>query len=181
MFGSLENIFLIYSYIEFCIWLLGFQSPLMIMRYAYSIQNTKNCWYKKQVCSAVSDSLQPHEVLLDVHGIFLAKILEWVCHFLFQGIFLTQGSNLHLLCLLHCKQMFLPLSRQGRPSKRSQALKSPRIIQPYAVWINQSDGETPSLFLKENWVVNDAYLSRSPLFYFSVFRHFLFPTAARHD
>jgi len=23
------------------------------------------------------------------------------CHFLLQGIFLTQGSNLHLLCLLH--------------------------------------------------------------------------------
>ena len=23
------------------------------------------------------------------------------CHFLFQGIFLTQGSNLCLLCLLH--------------------------------------------------------------------------------
>ena len=27
------------------------------------------------------------------------------CHALFQGIFLTQGSNQHLLCLLHCKQL----------------------------------------------------------------------------
>ena len=75
----------------------------------------------------------------------------------------------------------LPLSCQGRPSKRSQALKSPRIIQPYAVWINQSDGEAPSLFLKETWVVNDACLSRSPLFYFGVCGHFLFATAARRD
>ena len=27
------------------------------------------------------------------------------CHALLQGIFLTQGSNLHLLCLLHCRQI----------------------------------------------------------------------------
>ena len=35
-----------------------------------------------------------------VHGILQARILEWVaCHALLQGIFLTQGSNSHLLCL----------------------------------------------------------------------------------
>ena len=32
------------------------------------------------------------------------------CHFLFQGIFLTQGSNLHLL-----EVDSLPLSHQGSP------------------------------------------------------------------
>ena len=32
-----------------------------------------------------------------VHGISQARILEWGCHFLLQGIFLTQGSNPHLL------------------------------------------------------------------------------------
>ena len=32
---------------------------------------------------------------------FLGKNTKAVCHFLLQGIFLTQGSNLHLLCLLH--------------------------------------------------------------------------------
>ena len=26
-----------------------------------------------------------------VHGVFQARTLEWVCHFLLQGIFLTQG------------------------------------------------------------------------------------------
>ena len=31
-------------------------------------------------------------------------------HFPFQGIFLTQGLNLNLLHLLHCKQIFYPLS-----------------------------------------------------------------------
>ena len=31
-----------------------------------------------------------------VHGIFQGRVLEWVgCHFLHQGIFLTQGSNQH--------------------------------------------------------------------------------------
>ena len=38
-----------------------------------------------------------------VHGIFQARILEWVgCHFLLQGIFPTPGSNPGLP---HCKQM----------------------------------------------------------------------------
>ena len=36
-----------------------------------------------------------------IRGISQARILEWVViSFLTQGIFLTQGSNLHLLCLL---------------------------------------------------------------------------------
>ena len=35
------------------------------------------------------------------------------CHFLLQGIFLTQGSNPGLLC---CRQMLYPLSHQGSPS-----------------------------------------------------------------
>ena len=36
------------------------------------------------------------------------------CHFLLQGIFLTQGSNPGLL---HCRQMLYPLSHQGNPSQ----------------------------------------------------------------
>ena len=34
-------------------------------------------------------------------------------HFLLQGIFMIQGSNLHLL---HCQADSLPLSHQGNPS-----------------------------------------------------------------
>ena len=36
------------------------------------------------------------------------------CHFLFQGIFSTQGSNLHLLCLLHWQVESLPLAPPGK-------------------------------------------------------------------
>ena len=37
------------------------------------------------------------------------------CHFLLQGIFLTQGWNLHLLCLLHWQAGSLPLAPPGKP------------------------------------------------------------------
>ena len=38
------------------------------------------------------------------------------CHFLFQGIFLTQGSNLHLLCLLHWQAgKFITTVPHGKP------------------------------------------------------------------
>ena len=33
---------------------------------------------------------------------------EMGCHSLLQGIFLTHGSNSHLLCLLHCRRIFYP-------------------------------------------------------------------------
>ena len=45
-----------------------------------------------------------------VHEIFQARILEWVAMlFSLQGIFLTQGLNLHLLRLLHRQVDSLPL------------------------------------------------------------------------
>ena len=37
------------------------------------------------------------------------------CHFLLQGIFPTQGSNLHLLHLLYWQADFLPLYHLGSP------------------------------------------------------------------
>ena len=45
-----------------------------------------------------------------VHGILQARILGRVAVSLFQGIFLTQGSNLRLLCLLLWQADSLPLS-----------------------------------------------------------------------
>ena len=37
------------------------------------------------------------------------------CHALLWGIFPTQGSNLHLLCLLHWQEGSLPLAPHGKP------------------------------------------------------------------
>ena len=37
------------------------------------------------------------------------------CHFLLQGIFQTQGSNLYVLCVLHCSWILYLLSHQESP------------------------------------------------------------------
>ena len=65
--------------------------------------------------SVVSNSLQPH-------GLWPTRLLgPWdfpgmnpglCCHFLLQGIFLTQGSNPKCL---HCRQTLYCLSHQGTP------------------------------------------------------------------
>ena len=47
-----------------------------------------------------------------VHGILQAKIGVG-CHALLQGIFLTQGLNLCLLCLLHWQAGSIPLAPPG--------------------------------------------------------------------
>ena len=51
------------------------------------------------------------------------------CHFLLQGIFPTQGSNLHLLGHLHCRQIFffLPLSHWGNSAFLHTLLNSIQI------------------------------------------------------
>ena len=66
--------------------------------------------------SVLSDSLRPH-------GLQPTRLLcPWDspgkntglgCRFLLQGIFPTQGSNLHLLYLLHWQVDSLPLSQKG--------------------------------------------------------------------
>ena len=57
--------------------------------------------------------LQPHAVARQaplVHGIFPGKSTGVGCHFLLQGIFLTQGSNVHWWA------DSLPLRHQGSPT-----------------------------------------------------------------
>ena len=68
----------------------------------------------------MSNSLQPY-------GLWPASLLcPWDspgknagvgCHFLLQGIFPTQGSNLCLLCLLHWQVGSLPLASPGKPKE----------------------------------------------------------------
>ena len=47
-----------------------------------------------QILCNLVDSSPPGS---SVHGISQARILGMGCHFLLQGVFLTQGSNLHLM------------------------------------------------------------------------------------
>ena len=79
----------------------------------------------KGACSVMSDSLRPHGLQPD------RLLCPWDspgkntavgCHFLLQGIFLTQGSNPHLFHLLHWQAGSLPLSHLGSPVKGTDTL-----------------------------------------------------------
>ena len=69
------------------------------------------------ICSVMSDSLWPR-------GLYPARFLcQWDspnkntgvgCHFLIQGMVLTQGLNSCLLCLLHWQMNSLPLASLGK-------------------------------------------------------------------
>ena len=54
-----------------------------------------------QSCPTLCDAMDCCWPGSSVHGIFPSKNTGVGCHSLLQGIFLTQGSNLYLLCLLH--------------------------------------------------------------------------------
>ena len=119
----------------------------------------KHCGSVSVSCSVVSDSLQPHELqpsrLLcpwDSQG----KNTGVGCHFLLQGIFLTQGSNPGLL---HCRQILYHLSLQGTRQKDLQIHWWLLRIQPPFCWFlghfgfpSQSlQGFTGVTFRKSSW------------------------------
>ena len=70
------------------------------------IKPTPQLWKVKVKVTQSCLTLRIHTI----HGIFQARILEWVAHSLLQGIFLTQGSNPGLP---HCRQIPYQLSYQG--------------------------------------------------------------------
>ena len=67
-----------------------------------------------QLCPTVCNPMNYSPPGSSVHGIFQARILEWVAMPSSRGIFLMQGLKPCLLHLLPCRQS-LPLSHQGSP------------------------------------------------------------------
>ena len=67
-----------------------------------------------QLCSTLWDPIGCSPPGSSVHGIFQARILEWVAISFFKGFFPPQGSNLALLSLLHWQVDSLPLP-PGKP------------------------------------------------------------------
>ena len=65
-----------------------------------------------QSCPTLCDPMNCSPPGSSVRGILQARILEKGCHFLLQGIFLTQGSNPHLL---HWPLDFLTAEPPGKP------------------------------------------------------------------
>ena len=75
------------------------------------------------------------------------------CHALFQGIFPTQGSNLQLLCPLHCRQSLYVLSHEGTLTQREWKCESLSRVQllatPWAVALQDCPWDSPG---KNTWV-----------------------------
>ena len=87
----------------------------------------------KYAHSVVSNSLQPCGLqparLLCPWGFSRQK--SWKsCHALFQGIFLTQGSSLHLLCLLTERQVLYHQCHLGRPKCLLIYINTTSLVEP---------------------------------------------------
>ena len=106
--------------------------------------NVKWCrCFEKQytfMCSVMSNSLQPHGpqpprflCLWD----FLGKIIGVGCHFLLQGIFPTQGSNLCPLCLLHCRWILYLLRHCMAIPQKIKHRTTIRSSSPTAAYMSQ--------------------------------------------
>ena len=63
-----------------------------------------------QSCLTLFDPMDYNPPGSSAHGIFPGKNIGAGCHFLLQGIFLTQGSNPRLLRFLHWQADSLPPS-----------------------------------------------------------------------
>ena len=83
-------------------------------------QETRACMPQLKIPSIVSESLRPYGLQpsrLLCPWNFPGKNTGTDCHFFLQGIFPTQGSNPHLLCLLCWLVDSLPLAPPGRPQR----------------------------------------------------------------
>ena len=56
-----------------------------------------------QLCLTLCDKMDCSSPDSSIHGTFQTRILDWVAMPSSRGIFPTQGSNPHHLCLLHCR------------------------------------------------------------------------------
>ena len=69
-----------------------------------------SCFSSVQLCNPVTLLTYRSLPGFFVHGDSPGKNTGVGCHTLLQGIFLIQGSNLHLFCLLHWQVDSLPLA-----------------------------------------------------------------------
>ena len=105
-YGPLGIFFLIFH-------ILSHFDLLQVIEYTFLCCTVAPCFlsvlYVKWSRSVVSDPLWSHGLLLHPWD-FPGKSTGVDCHFLLQGIFTTQRSNLGLL---HCRQKLYHLSHQG--------------------------------------------------------------------
>ena len=92
-------------------WMLMLMSTISNLQ----LKNSMHLYNIVLSCSAVSNSLRPHEpTRLICPCNFSVKNTGVGCHFLRQRTFLTQGLNPSLLHLLHWQADSLPLAPPGK-------------------------------------------------------------------
>ena len=101
-----------------------------------------------QLCDPMDYSPPSSSGLWRGFGIFQARNTGVSCHFLLQGIFPTQGSNLHLLCLLHCRQILHPLGIHAQETPWTQ---EPGVLQ-----------SMESHRVEQDWVTNTFTFIQGP-------------------
>ena len=102
-----------------------------------------------------------------VHRISQARTLEWGCHFLLQGIFLTQRSNSCLLHLLHWQVDSLPLAPPGNATNKYMVLcilKSRDITLPTKVRLAKAVVFPVVMYGCESWTMKKAERQRIDAF-----------------
>ena len=87
--------------------------------------NVLCCTKSLQSWLTLCDPRYSHPPGSSVHGDSPGKNTGVGCHALFQGIFLTQGSNPRLLRLLHWQMGSLPLAPPGKPQYVTPISSSP--------------------------------------------------------
>ena len=103
-------IHILYIYIHiYIIYILHLYICIYTYKHTY-IQSMHVCYV---ACPTLCDSMDYSLPGSSVHGILQANT-GVSCYALFQGIFQTQGSNLHLFCLLHWQVGSLPLVPSGK-------------------------------------------------------------------
>ena len=124
-------------------------------------------------CSIMSGYLQPHGPQTTRFlgpWDFLSKNTRVDCHFLFQVIFLTQGSNPCLLCLLHWSADLLPLSHLWLPLRNFVSLLSD--LHEMSFGISPSPGY-PCIFWHISFLLSSIALDDLTNHYISLIRWYI--------
>ena len=97
-----------------------------------------------QSCPILCNPMDCSLPVSSVHGDSPGKNTGVGCHALLQGIFLTQGSNSHLSCLLHWQAGSLPLTPPVKPPVHSKHSinSSPRVYPSFHPSIHPSNHPT---------------------------------------
>ena len=93
---------------------------MQLKNWFHKIHETKEWIYfifgvHAQLCLTLCDPVDPSLPGFSVHGIFSDKNTGVVCYFLFQEIFPTQGSTLHLPVSPALAGRFFTTDPSGKP------------------------------------------------------------------